>query len=749
MRKITFTKLRLFCIALVLPLMLFSCKDRFDEHYEVPDWLRGSAWETLEERGNYSIFLEGIELAGYKPIMEGKNILTVMAPDDHAFSSYLQAHGYSSIGDMDQEELKKLIGFHLLYYSYNTEKLINFRPEGDLATEEEKQIFAGRYFKHRTRSQELPEVHTVKIDDTEFRYPVYHQEKYLPVFSYLFFESQNMDAKSNYEYFYPHSTWTGDKGFNVSNASVTNYEILADNGYIYEIDAVLEPLNTIMGELKKKPEYSVFAELYDDFASYSYNASYSSTYGEALGVDSLFLYEHTPLPSIGLEWYTSSYSLFELNAANGYSIFAPTNDMINEVFENFWKGGGYEKIQDVDRVPLYYLIAKHTVNGIVFPGDLISGNVTDVYDNVVEFNPDEVPVDSRIMCSNGTLFGAPSIQLHQYFSSVMAPAFKYQDLLAFMYVLDYSESMQTYGSDVTTYAMFMPDTYTFNQSEYYFHAVNGIRELQFDEGQISSNTSLNILRTHTAQIETPLMPGETRVLNAQNAFNYLYVKNNEVTNNVNFNRQLNPGFTGSPFVPFTEMLNNGDSWINGQAFRYSSSDGIFEAATGSINTLLGSTSDSRYPYYRFVQLLKAAEMIDDGSLTFLSDSPRTIAFIPTTAAIDAALAKDAIPGIQGGMINSEGELECEDVIVEELENYLKLYFISSLNNAFADFPYIGSSFQTGSYTTLNYANIDYLDSGHSISVCREGGIPVQVISDYDLFPFVYGDGCFHFIESIL
>lgn len=59
------------------------------DHYEVPDWLKGSAWEVLEDRGNYSIFLEGVESAGYKPLMGGKSILTVMAPDDDAFKAYL------------------------------------------------------------------------------------------------------------------------------------------------------------------------------------------------------------------------------------------------------------------------------------------------------------------------------------------------------------------------------------------------------------------------------------------------------------------------------------------------------------------------------------------------------------------------------------------------------------------------------------------------------------------------------------
>ncbi len=76
---------------LCLPLILLSCEDKMDEHYEVPDWVADNAWEVLSsgEHGNYSIFLRGLEISGYKQMLEGKSILTIMAPDDTAFQAYL------------------------------------------------------------------------------------------------------------------------------------------------------------------------------------------------------------------------------------------------------------------------------------------------------------------------------------------------------------------------------------------------------------------------------------------------------------------------------------------------------------------------------------------------------------------------------------------------------------------------------------------------------------------------------------
>ena len=133
----------LICLTL---LGLSSCRDYMAEYYERPDWIKGNCYEVLEKDGHYSTFLKGIELAGFRDMVDGKSILTVMAPNDEAFAQYLQAKGLNSIEEMDSVELDKLIGFHLMYYAYSADKLNNFRPqEGDDVSDEEKRVNAGMY----------------------------------------------------------------------------------------------------------------------------------------------------------------------------------------------------------------------------------------------------------------------------------------------------------------------------------------------------------------------------------------------------------------------------------------------------------------------------------------------------------------------------------------------------------------------------------------------------------------------------
>ena len=213
---------------LAFPLFLTSCDDddlTKDDHYKVPSWLKGSAYEILKGEGNYTTFLEGVDLAGYTPIVNGKSILTVMAPDDDDFKIYLDKKGYTSISDMyavEPSEVTKLIGFHLMYYAFDWSKLVNFRPlEGDDATEQESNANAGAYFKHRTKSSDPISIEHDPAQDIDIN--VYHFERFLPVFSNRLFETKELNAQYNYEYFYSNTKVSAGRicnaTFNVVNAT--------------------------------------------------------------------------------------------------------------------------------------------------------------------------------------------------------------------------------------------------------------------------------------------------------------------------------------------------------------------------------------------------------------------------------------------------------------------------------------------------------------------------------------------------
>ncbi|NDV65346.1 fasciclin domain-containing protein [Bacteroides sp. 224] len=746
MKKATFTKAVFWLM--VVPLFLFSCEDEMDKHYEPADWLRGSAWEVLSEAGNYTTFLKGVELSDYKPILEGKGVLTVMAPDDAAFAAYLKEAGYPSISDMDKNELNKLIGFHLIHYSYNKERMINYRPRGDQETDEEKAVDAGLYYKFRTRSNDAP---TVEIDRTNGKYvTVYHLDRFLPVFSYQFFNTKGIDAKSNYEYFYPNSTWTGANGFNVSGASVNEYEIIADNGYIYKIDRVLKPLETIYTELGKKEKYSTFFNLYNTYSVYEYDETLSKDYGTTLGVDSLYLHYHTDLANIASEWPIADYRAMSILTFVGYSLFAPSNSALNAFYERFWKKGGYESIEEVDPLVMKHLLNQFVYGAsIAFPEDIKNGKIKNPYGTVFNFDPAEVK--DRAICVNGSFYGLDEINDPPLFGAVVGPAFKYKDATFFLYTLDESSMLNSFVSADSKYTMLIPRDLQMENAGYSMSSNKKLQEETPDGlAEVGSSKLQSIVNMHTINGTDGLKASGTQVYPTQEAFNYLFVKDGMITTNALFNRCVEPDFTGTPFVDIEEITNDGSSWSNGKAYFYDYSDGIFATeSTDGLQHALAICNDQRYPYNTFVQLMKKAGMISGNIIPFLSGN-RFIAFIPTDEAIKTALASDLIPGIKGGSIAADGSLSVKtaNLNTTTLRVYLQSYFLRASENALTTYPYPGSTMK-GTYTAANGKQIRYTDSGTSLSVQMEDNNVANVISKYDYFPFAYKDGCFHLIDAIL
>ena len=91
-------KRKLFILMLALSaFFITACNKEMDKFYERPDYLQGSAYQVLEQKGKYSLFLEGVERTGYKEMLQGHGLCTVFAPDDEAFGKYLKNHGYENL----------------------------------------------------------------------------------------------------------------------------------------------------------------------------------------------------------------------------------------------------------------------------------------------------------------------------------------------------------------------------------------------------------------------------------------------------------------------------------------------------------------------------------------------------------------------------------------------------------------------------------------------------------------------------
>lgn len=752
-------------------LLMFSCSDKIsdDEHYKTPDWLKGNAYEVLQKEGKYSIFLRGIDLSGYKSIVDGNSILTVMAPDDDAFTEYLKSNGYSSIDEMyasKPDYLTKLITYHLMYYAFDWSKMVNFRPsEGDGATEDQKQLEAGYYYKHRTHSIDPIEQLRIKLTTTasaDTLIHLYHYERYLPVFSNKLFETKGIDPVYNYQYFYPNTEWNGiattGGGFNVSNAKVSDTDnVITDNGYLYHISQVLEPLNTIYDELKSHSKYSDFLNLYDSYSTYELADNATNT---SLGYQA-YIHAHGDLPNIAWEWPTTSYLQMNILEKNGYNIFAPSNTAIAEFFTTYWTSGcGYGKLEDLDPMILKYFIYQSFTKQyfICFPEEIKKGTVLTSYGTPVNVDPDKVT--DRIMCENGVLYGMDHEDAPAIFTSVVGPAFRDTTYVDYLYALDGSSLMLSLASNKSQFVTLIPSNKQFQNSDpkmRLYSTINGKELQQYsdeagDYTGMSSGSMLSMVNMHTAANISQLNTAGKQVIQTNVAYNYWFVNDGKITTNAMFNQQIEPSYKGSPFVEFHNITNNGSTWDNGSAYSYDA-ESVFKAASGDgLAHKLSVCNDKNYSYYLFAQLLQKAGLATDGLSTSIipTEDTRFIVFIPTNDAITENLK--SIPGCSGMSISNgtlNGTLTTTNKAL--LATYLRSYFITSIMNTITTYPYPGSVCKGIFYTTGSY-KMNISDNGSQLSVNftnANSNNSVNVNSKYYNLPFAFNDGCFHLIDGIL
>lgn len=748
---------------------LVSCQDDIadNDHYKSPDWLKGNAYEVLQKEGNYQSFLKAIDLSDYRNVVAGKTIVTVMAPNDDAFGQFLAKKGYGSVDDLyakDPSYLNQLVGYHLMYYAYNWDKMVNFRPDaGDAATEEQKQVWAGYYYKHRTRSIEPVEQLRVKLTpnaSSDTLIYVYHNERYLPIFSNKLFNTKEIDAAYNYEYFFPETKWNGintDKGgFNVCNAQVLDEDhVVTDNGYLYHVSQVIEPLGTIYDALSDNPEYSQFLSLYDGYSTY---VEADDDINKALGYVA-YVHKHGDLPPIAREWPHDSWQAMEQLDKVGYNLFAPSNDAMDKFFTTYWtKEGGYETLQSLDPLIVKYFLYQSFSDDkfLIFPEEIKKGTALTAFGTPINIDPDQVT--DRKVCNNGLFYGMDKMEAPAIFSSVVGPAFKDTTYQCYLYALDRSSVLLSLASTKTQFVTLMPSNLQFANTDpsirlYETTSGKELQQYSSDAGAfvaMGSGAMSNIVNMHYAQNIGELPQSGVKVVPASVAYNYWFVKDGKITTNALFNEQLEPTYTGTPFVDFHPLSNNGASWSNGNSYSYDA-PAIFEAASGDgLAHRLAVCNDKTYKYYMFAQLLKKAGLIEGNELSssIVFPGDRFFVFVPTNEAIIDNLAD--IPGT-AKLTVTDGTLKGSPSATQkgQLANYLRSYFACSTLNAFTDYPYLGSSCK-GEFNTTGSDKLVVEEKDGNLIVNFEGSDhKVAVSAKYNCLPFAFNDGGFQFIDGIL
>lgn len=441
-------------VSVVLLLVLSGCSDQ-QQRYQDPPWLGGTSIETLEARGNYTIYLKIMEKANYKePI--SKQLFTLFVPDDEAFKTYFKKQGIASVDELTKDQAVQLFTLHVLRNPRSRYQLIyeyvwseEQGPNGE---------YAGLFFRKPTPSTSIPYNEVVKY------YPahkgktllMYTGEKLVPLFSKDYFEDFFGAADgSDYLFMYRNSKWDNtsnlkSKAMNWHNAMVlpnpkdpNELEVRTASGFIFFIDQVVGPMPSLEEYmLNNQDKYGLYYDILQRFAVYG-----NTRVNEKKEI--MYAKSYTQVSNIAEE--RGPFTGNEVRMKDMFTAFIPTNSVLQE-YLNKKLLKTYPTIDDVPKITLYYILQTQLSRSLGLISK-IEKNYFNSFGDPMTINRNDIT--NAFMCSNGLLYETKKVLEPNVFTCVPGNLFFDKDYSTFLQALNQANllsGLSKFDQDVTLFA---------------------------------------------------------------------------------------------------------------------------------------------------------------------------------------------------------------------------------------------------------------------------------------------------------
>jgi len=669
------TKIKPLVWPAIIVLFLMGCRDDFqDTKYERPEWLAGKVYTQILEQPELSTFAKGVELIGYDTIIDVSGSYTVFAPSNDAFNAYFSGNpNYNSIESMPISELSRLIKYHIVQNPWSklqlrsldvfgwidTLDIENNKPKGFkretlLLDEDVKYGVAGIGNNIRNRR-------TIIIDTLEtnwHRRAITDSRKFVPIFFQEYFNIYDLNS-SDYE-FYFNRPFEGSSEIYYANAKITSEEIFAENGFVYIIDEVVEPLKNahqFISESNGSNDYTDFMDLLNLFPEFEYNERRTLEQPgaeEGLNVDSLFDLTYPELTfNINNEKTSAPTGTFGLpqNVTIRYhhGLMAPTNLAMADFEQEFFQiPNGWGSL-DGAPINIKQIIAKTYMSiNPIYKTDLEEGFYNGELDII---KLDESTIIQKDFGSNSTFIGLKEAIVPRAFSSVTGPVYLRRGYSKVMNAIEHSGLLPALKRPNKNYMFFVEsDANTSLDSSLFYDSFNESFSViartgsgQFQEYAVNIDDLRTLLLNHIATDQPRGIARKEFIPNL--AGNYIII-NNE-TGEFSGTGQTTDGFRGIEIMPEFPTVISTDA-DNGLTYD------VKNWFTFSGSSLFGKIS-AENP--RFHSLLRKAGLSRDKEFrySFISNSEFYTVFIPSDEALDSA--------------------KVNTLEVEELRKLLMLHFV--------------------------------------------------------------------------
>ena len=706
---------------IIIGAALFSCMDDREKgsKYDRPEWLAGKVYTQLKDQPDLSTFARCVELAGYDTIIDRSGSYTVFAPNNEAFSLYFENHPeYSSIDDIPAQELRRIVKFHIVQNPWTKKQLRSLDVFGwidtlDIDNDEP------RGFKRETLLLEKDLKFGVKwekdemiivdtLQSTWHRRVATDSRKYAPFFYQEYFNIYDLDP-SDYEFYFNRSFESpGDIYF--AGGRIVGDEIFAENGFVYNIDRVIEPLKNayeILNEENGNHSYSDYLELVELFPDFIYNEEKTFDQPgarEGFDVDSLFDITFSELTFDITNEKTSppsgTYGLpGNVTIRYHHGLLAPTNDAFNDFITEYLSGSaGWGSLKQAPVHIRRIIVNTHMSNNPVYPTDFENGFYNGEGD-IVTLNQGDI-IQSQFG-SNCSFIGLDKVIVPRAFKSVTGPVYLQRGYSKVMYAIERTGLLPALKREGENYSFFVESDVNTTQDSSLLYNLATEQFSAVTKGTVIRETTLstNDLRTLLLNhICVGVPAGLTRKEFLKNlAGNFIIINN--VSNEAKGTTSTTDGYRGS--IPVTvipkQISVDADNGIT-----YDIEDWFSFAATSLYLRLQAS-------FPGFHNLLKKAGLSQDNlnRYTFVSDNEFYTVFAPT----DEALSNSG----------------ADTLSIEELKKFLRFHFVQG------DFIFTDGIQPSGYYET---ARVDekstafstvftelYIDPGYDIIVLpdKNGG----------------------------
>ena len=658
--------------------LLSSCTKEELDIYKRPATLEPPIYQTLQSKGNFTSLLGVIDKSGYQRTLSSAGYWTFFAPNDDAFKTYFTSTGLT-LAAIDSVKAREIVQSMLVFNAFDQTRLPDYQsPLGwqeARAFRRKTAYYTGFYDETTFEGTKLK---AVSLNRPNNNYIVGdNNNKHISYFTSEYFSAIGLSA-TDYNYFYPNTPYTG---FNVMEAKVVNADIFAENGMIHEIDHVLNPQPSIDEFLRTKPQYSVFRNLIEKYAStYALNDPMTTKYANLTGKgDKVYVKTFNKQASSGkFLTFAPNCENFLKNAENDsqldmWTAFIPTNDVLTQYINNVL----LENYTSLDAMPPGIII--DLINAHLFPTTVWPSKFRNSFNALGEearFDANADVVEKKVL-SNAMFYGTNRVQSSNLFASVYSKAYLDPKFSVMTRILD-MDWKNTILNPRVNYTLFMISDEAFKAAGYDYDPSKFVSNVANSEwgytapGTTTRTSGTSVLASVQRIVATSVIYTPQNQLNNLSGKGVIDAINGEYIKFEN-NKVYSTGTKNAPItVTGSKTATNGKVYYTNGLLNFAPSNTAIADPIGKDLSVLGATAD--LPYYNFYQYLKNSTAFTAATFAIngVNEGSFYTFFVPDNAAIQAAVNAGVLPGTGTGAVktpNFNPTSLLDKKIVEDFINY--------------------------------------------------------------------------------